>query len=326
MKLKIHYLKHQSTKLGNPVDADQAPIPGRIDTPNVDLPPDLSSFMANVTAPSNSSLEMLLGSQSLAGSNALDISSAALLNNPSSVSAFADQFSSQMQNLHLAHIASFYQQNPFYYQHLYSILSGMEQQKLLSSKTGSTPSSSSAHLNNPFIPFGVGGPFDLPQIAAASVGSNQSSAELQSLNKNQQKRKLSALHDDLYQGPAKKSAKSNKSGHSGGSNCSTGSESGNGPGSGNFKMFKDEPIPQGYLKFRFNEDCNFSNCGYRNHQSHFHCCRTDCYYSFCDKTRFVQHTARHERLDKLMGDDFKQFRANMRCGFPDCAYSKNMGK
>ncbi|XP_055714453.1 zinc finger protein castor homolog 1-like [Phlebotomus papatasi] len=91
------------------------------------------------------------------------------------------------------------------------------------------------------------------------------------------------------------------------------------------RMFKDEPIPQGYLKFRFNEDCKFSNCGYRNHQSHFHCCRHDCFYSFCDKTRFVQHTARHERLDKLMGDDFKQYRANMRCGYDSCAYSKATG-
>lgn len=98
------------------------------------------------------------------------------------------------------------------------------------------------------------------------------------------------------------------------------------PPSNNIKMFKDEPIPTGYLKFRFNEDCNFPNCGYRNHQSHFHCCRQDCYYSFCDKTRFVQHTARHERLDKLMGDDFKQFRANMRCGHDDCAYNKNLGE
>ncbi|XP_059609765.1 zinc finger protein castor homolog 1-like isoform X2 [Phlebotomus argentipes] len=91
------------------------------------------------------------------------------------------------------------------------------------------------------------------------------------------------------------------------------------------RMLKDEPIPLGYLKFRFNEDCKFNNCGYRNHQSHFHCCRHDCFYSFCDKTRFVQHTARHERLDKLMGDDFKQYRANMRCGYENCAYSKPSG-
>lgn len=92
------------------------------------------------------------------------------------------------------------------------------------------------------------------------------------------------------------------------------------------KSLKDELIPNGYTKFRFNEDCNFKNCGYRNHQSHFHCCRVDCYYSFCDKTRFVQHTARHERLDKLMGDDFKQYRANMRCNHSDCVYNRNLGK
>ena len=83
---------------------------------------------------------------------------------------------------------------------------------------------------------------------------------------------------------------------------------------------KDEAIPAGYLKFRFNEDCQFATCGYRNHQSHFHCLRDNCFYSFCDKTRFVQHTARHERLDKLMGEDFKQYRSNMNCGYEGCEH------
>lgn len=64
------------------------------------------------------------------------------------------------------------------------------------------------------------------------------------------------------------------------------------------KGYKDDSVPSGYSRYRFNQDCNFSNCGYRNHQSHFHCMRKECFYSFCDKTRFVQHTARHERLDK----------------------------
>ncbi|XP_032587555.1 uncharacterized protein LOC6583122 isoform X1 [Drosophila mojavensis] len=87
------------------------------------------------------------------------------------------------------------------------------------------------------------------------------------------------------------------------------------------KRARDQDIPTGYLKFRFNEDCGFERCGYRNHQSHFHCNRRDCHYSFCDKTRFVQHTARHERMDSLMGEDFRQYRANMRCGVPDCCYA-----
>jgi hypothetical protein len=67
---------------------------------------------------------------------------------------------------------------------------------------------------------------------------------------------------------------------------------------------------------RFNEDCQYQHCGYREHQTHFHCQRQDCGYSFCDKTRFVQHTARHERLDTLMGGDFQQYRANVACGSP----------
>ena len=44
------------------------------------------------------------------------------------------------------------------------------------------------------------------------------------------------------------------------------------------------------VSHRFNEDCQFSNCNYREHQTHFHCMRKDCNYRFCDKTRFVQVT------------------------------------
>ena len=71
------------------------------------------------------------------------------------------------------------------------------------------------------------------------------------------------------------------------------------------------------FSFRFNEDCGFSCCNYREHQTHFHCMRKDCNYRFCDKTRFVQHTARHERLDTLCGDEFEGFRG-VPCGRPNC--------
>lgn len=90
------------------------------------------------------------------------------------------------------------------------------------------------------------------------------------------------------------------------------------------RILKDEPIPEGYLRFRFNEDCHYTLCGYRERQTHFHCIRQDCGYSFCDKTRFVQHTARHERLDTLMGSDFEQFRPNKPCGRGDCVYPASL--
>ncbi|XP_038219132.1 uncharacterized protein LOC119837574 isoform X2 [Zerene cesonia] len=91
------------------------------------------------------------------------------------------------------------------------------------------------------------------------------------------------------------------------------------------RVLKDEPIPEGYLRFRFNEDCAYQQCGYREHQTHFHCTRKDCGYSFCDKTRFVQHTARHERLDTLMGGDFQQYRANVYCQRPECPHASTFG-
>ncbi len=82
-------------------------------------------------------------------------------------------------------------------------------------------------------------------------------------------------------------------------------------------LSKDEPVPEGYMRFRFNEDCGFPCCNYREHQTHFHCMRKDCNYRFCDKTRFVQHTARHERLDTLCGEEFEGFRG-VPCGREGC--------
>uniref|UniRef100_A0A8D8RYM5 Transcription factor castor n=1 Tax=Cacopsylla melanoneura TaxID=428564 RepID=A0A8D8RYM5_9HEMI len=90
------------------------------------------------------------------------------------------------------------------------------------------------------------------------------------------------------------------------------------------RMLKDEPVPEGYTRYRFNEDCQYTQCGYREHQTHFHCMRQDCGYSFCDKTRFVQHTARHERLDTLMGGDFHQYRSNVSCRREDCVYNNTL--
>ena len=86
------------------------------------------------------------------------------------------------------------------------------------------------------------------------------------------------------------------------------------------RMLKDEPVPDGYMRFRFNEDCGFTSCNYREHQTHFHCMRKDCNYRFCDKTRFVQHTARHERLDTLCGQEFEGFRG-VSCSREACEFN-----
>lgn len=338
LKLKIHYLKHQTTKLGSQGN-DSATQDKSENDDSPDLPQDLSNVSGDKTHgfDTTSLSEMDTQPPSFPPSNS------------DTNSNLADQFTSQLQNLHFAHLASFYQQNPFYYQHLYPFLSGID---FLPSQAPKTMPSDAAPSTLPGgfpSSFGLGPHFDLSVAAAAAaqvatLASNQQQSKKNTLEppKSQQKRKLNAITDDALpykftSQASKKAAKSVNKSEAGGSNentevgndnlgrLSAGTSASTASGNGNnFKLFKEEPIPSGYLKFRFNEDCNFPNCAYRNHQSHFHCCRMDCYYSFCDKTRFVQHTARHERLDKLMGEDFKQYRANMSCGHDDCAYNKNL--
>jgi hypothetical protein len=230
-------------------------------------------------------------SKSSANTNSLGFPAPTLPAVPSTAASMVDNLT--LQNLHLANLAQIYQQNSLYYQSMYPFLGnqnlpglGLEQQL------------------NPLMQFPfpaaalAGGGFDFVGGLPPPISGNKSPALLS------QKRKLEQLQQEMQQSKVMKVEERPLEYK---------------------KKYKDDSVPTGYLKFRFNQDCNFPNCGYRNHQSHFHCCRKDCFYSFCDKTRFVQHTARHERLDKLMGDDFKQYRANMHCGHNNCAYNKNIG-
>lgn len=210
---------------------------------------------------------------------------------------FNEQFSAQLQAMCLARLASAYQQNPILNQSFLPIFGAV------AATAAAAAASVDPHKPDVFPnPFSASPNFDFlgTTITAASAANT---AQFSQAKKARQSRKSFTLVDM-------------KGAEATGRNAT----------SSTLKSYKDEPIPQGYLKFRFNEDCNFPNCGYSNLQSHFHCCRTDCYYSFCDKTRFVQHTARHERLDKLMGEDFKQYRANMHCGHDNCTYKSNLGE
>lgn len=301
MKLKIHYLKHQSSKLGHAMESS--------DNTKSTLMSKESSKQSNNSLSNQSTPEPLKHlSQDSEPEDLTKPSSnkSTPSNQPNPLMPnFVDNFS--LQNFHLAQLA-LYQQHPFYYHHLYPLLTGQGVQPLASDilqqhidQQQHQPSTSAKPVNPAQrLKLESGQPSSIYPFPALPPSTS-------SLKRKIDESLLNSPHsnDSAISYLAKKIPKLKQA---------------------NFKMFKDEPIPTGYLKFRFNEDCNFTNCGYRNHQSHFHCCRNDCFYSFCDKTRFVQHTARHERLDKLMGDDFKQYRANMRCGHDACVYSKNMGK
>lgn len=188
--------------------------------------------------------------------------------------SYSDQLSAQIQTLCLAQLAALYQNNPIMYQHLYPLLGAVEhlkQQDPVATQRMFIPQTASPlQMNaNPF------GAFDLSNLTASAAAANKkvtaAAATSAAANKLQKQGvKLMGKND----------TKANKSGAADGVPLNR--------APGNFKIFKDEPIPKGYLKFKFNEDCGFPQCGYSNLQSHFHCCRTDCHYSFCDKTRFVQ--------------------------------------
>jgi hypothetical protein len=267
MKLKIHYLKHQQTKLGGGLFDDNEEKSDQSFTSQVKKEEETKPILPNLMFPIPQS-------------------------HPSSAATGSGNMMDQLslQNLQLANLAQLYQQNSLYYHSLYPFLGNQQLPGL------------SMEQQMPLMQF----PFPAAAAALASGGFDFSNLSLPNMSSPllAQKRKLEQLEEQNVQ---KKATVSER------------------PKEYQKKSYKDDSVPNGYLKFRFNQDCNFPNCGYRNHQSHFHCCRKDCFYSFCDKTRFVQHTARHERLDKLMGDDFRQFRANMHCGYDHCAYNKNIG-
>ncbi|KAK6177137.1 hypothetical protein SNE40_015302 [Patella caerulea] len=80
-------------------------------------------------------------------------------------------------------------------------------------------------------------------------------------------------------------------------------------------------MQEGYSRYRFNEDCEYMKCAYKHSSTHYHCLRSDCGYGFSDRSRLIQHTVRHERIDKIMGDEFRQFRASVHCTKNNCEFS-----
>ncbi|XP_067659441.1 zinc finger protein castor homolog 1-like isoform X2 [Haliotis asinina] len=80
-------------------------------------------------------------------------------------------------------------------------------------------------------------------------------------------------------------------------------------------------IPEGFTKHRSGDDCGYPSCTYRQSSTHYHCVREDCGYGFSDRTRFIQHVLRHERLDNIMGGEFYHFRSTVPCGSEGCELS-----
>nr|KAG5691520.1 hypothetical protein BaRGS_017733 [Batillaria attramentaria] len=94
------------------------------------------------------------------------------------------------------------------------------------------------------------------------------------------------------------------------------------PGGSSSSSNSRQQIPEGFIRFHCSNDCGYTRCAYRQTVTHFHCLRSECGYGFSDKSRIIQHRLRHERIDKLMGDDFQQFRATVSCLRADCEFAE----
>jgi len=90
------------------------------------------------------------------------------------------------------------------------------------------------------------------------------------------------------------------------------------------RSIKDDTIPDGYSRWRYNEECSYPKCAYRHSVTHFHCNRDDCGYGFSDRSRLVQHTLRHERIDSITGGELQQYRINQDCEKLECEFNKKM--
>ncbi|XP_023932584.1 zinc finger protein castor homolog 1-like [Lingula anatina] len=84
---------------------------------------------------------------------------------------------------------------------------------------------------------------------------------------------------------------------------------------------KTDPLPDGFQRYHYSEDCGHAQCAHRQNLTHFHCSRPDCAFAFTDRSRIVQHSIRHERVDAIMGGQFQQYRGTSECGRPDCQYT-----
>ncbi|KAM5320804.1 zinc finger protein castor homolog 1 isoform 1-T1 [Glossophaga mutica] len=87
------------------------------------------------------------------------------------------------------------------------------------------------------------------------------------------------------------------------------------------KMLDEGMMLEGFRRFDLYEDCKDSACQFSLKVTHYHCTRENCGYKFCGRTHMYKHAQHHDRVDNLVLDDFKRFKASLSCHFTDCPFS-----
>ncbi|XP_015421426.1 PREDICTED: LOW QUALITY PROTEIN: zinc finger protein castor homolog 1 [Myotis davidii] len=87
------------------------------------------------------------------------------------------------------------------------------------------------------------------------------------------------------------------------------------------KMLDEGMMLEGFRRFDLYEDCKDAACQFSLKVTHYHCTRENCGYKFCGRTHMYKHAQHHDRVDNLVLDDFKRFKASLSCHFTDCPFS-----
>ncbi|XP_062872083.1 zinc finger protein castor homolog 1 [Trichomycterus rosablanca] len=89
------------------------------------------------------------------------------------------------------------------------------------------------------------------------------------------------------------------------------------------KMLDEGMMLDGFRRYDLYEDCRDTTCQFSLKVTHYHCTRENCGYRFCGRTHMYKHAQHHDRVDNLVLDDFKRFKASLSCDVADCQFSGN---
>lgn len=89
------------------------------------------------------------------------------------------------------------------------------------------------------------------------------------------------------------------------------------------KMLDEGMMLDGFRRYDLYEDCRDATCQFSLKVTHYHCTRENCGYRFCGRTHMYKHAQHHDRVDNLVLDDFKRFKASLSCHVTDCQFSGN---
>uniref|UniRef100_A0A8D0GLR2 Castor zinc finger 1 n=1 Tax=Sphenodon punctatus TaxID=8508 RepID=A0A8D0GLR2_SPHPU len=91
----------------------------------------------------------------------------------------------------------------------------------------------------------------------------------------------------------------------------------------NFHKKNTQLINDGFQRFRATEDCGTVDCQfYGQKNTHFHCRRPGCTFTFKNKCDIEKHKSYHIKDDAYAKDGFKKFYKYEECKYEGCVYSK----